>query len=244
MAVIGLTCHDREIGTSLADSEAHHLLSRTYTDAILESGGIPIVLPAAPVSAVATVLDRIDGLLITGGGDIDPVRYGRENERSSEIDGRRDVWELALVAGARRRGLPTLGICRGCQSVNVVAGGTLHQHVWGTEHHRHLMNEERTRLATDHHDVELSGLLKEIYGTGRRRVNTLHHQSIADLGPGLSVAATAPDGIIEGVAGEDGWPVVAVQWHPERMDPADERPLFDWLISMSGGRGTDATSTQ
>lgn len=234
MPVIGLTCYDSPLDTTIATAEPHNLLSRTYTDALLAVGAIPILLPAAGPDNVERVLDLLDGLVISGGGDIDPWLYGQENTDSTDIDGRRDAWELALVRSARRRGLPTLGICRGCQIVNVAAGGDLRQDAWDTDTHVDLWNHDRTHRATDHHPVTLSGPLVEVYGTAERLVNTLHHQSLDRIGADLDVVATAPDGCVEAVAASDGWRMLAVQWHPERMDLSDERPLFEWLVDAAG----------
>lgn len=126
-----------------------------------------------------------------------------------------------------------LGVCRGLQVLNVALGGTLHQHVWDSDEHTHLWNADRTHLATGHHDVALNGTLREIYGKDARRVNSLHHQSIDRIGRGLEVAATAPDGRIEAAASTEPWPAIGVQWHPERLDLADEQPLFRWITEQS-----------
>ncbi|MEX2654461.1 MAG: gamma-glutamyl-gamma-aminobutyrate hydrolase family protein [Acidimicrobiia bacterium] len=234
MPVIGLSCWERPYDTTIASGERHHMLSATYTTALLAAGAIPVLLPSIDPDHAPAVISRIDGLVITGGGDIDPSRYGAENTDSTDIDPIRDAWELALVTEARRQGVPMLGICRGSQILNVALGGTLHQHVWGSVDHPHLWNEDRTQLANGHHDVTLDGKLREIYGKDARRVNSLHHQSLDRIGSDLEVMATAPDGRTEAVATTGRWPAVAVQWHPERLDLADEQPLFRWIVSACG----------
>lgn len=231
MPIIGLTCWERPVDTNYARAERTHMLSSTYTTALVAAGATPVLLPSVGPEHAERVVSTIDGLVISGGGDIDPGRYGAQNTRSSEVDTERDAWELALVSAARRRGVPLLGICRGCQLLNVAFGGTLHQHVWDSEAHPDLWNEDRTTLATGHHDVALTGILTRIYGEDARRVNSLHHQAIDRLGEGLEVVATAPDGRIEGVTATGSWFALAVQWHPERL--ADEQALFGWITEQA-----------
>lgn len=208
------------------------MLSGTYTDALVAAGATPVLLPSLDPAHADGVVAAIDGLVITGGGDIDPQRYGAHDTASTGIDPVRDSWELALVDSAQRRGLPVLGICRGCQILNVARGGTLHQHMWGTEEHPEL--RDAGRLATGHHDVTLTGVLTELYGKDRRRVNSLHHQAIDSVGTGLEVVATASDGHIEAVASPQGPGALGVQWHPERL--TDEQPLFEWIATRATAR--------
>ena len=231
MPLIGLTCWERPYETKYAAAERTHMLSSTYTDALVAAGATPILLPSVGLEHVEVVIAALDGLVISGGGDIDPARYGAINTESAEIDSRRDAWELALVRAARLTGTPLLGVCRGCQVLNVALGGTLNQHVWGSGPHPDLWNEDRTKLANGEHGVELSGVLADIYGTDRRAVNSLHHQSIDRLGDGLDIVATAPDGHVEGVVASDGWPALAVQWHPERL--ATDAPIFTWITARA-----------
>jgi putative glutamine amidotransferase len=231
MPLIGLTCWERPFEPSYAAAERTHMLSSTYTDSLVAAGATPILLPSIELDHIEEVIAAIDGLVITGGGDIDPSRYGAVNTDSAEIDGRRDAWELALVHAARLGGTPLLGICRGCQVLNVAMGGTLHQHLWGSESHPDLWNEDRTKLANGEHDVELSGVLADIYAGDTRTVNSLHHQSIDRLGDCLEVLATAPDGHVEGIGATDGWHALAVQWHPERL--ATDATLFTWITQRA-----------
>jgi len=119
----------------------------------------------------------------------------------------------------------------------VESGGSLRQHVWGSDTHPDLWNHDRTRRATGHHDVVLSGILVGIYGTDRRTVASLHHQAVAAVGEGLEVVATAPDGTIEALAGTGEWPVLAVQWHPERVPFTEEGVLFEWLVRVAARSG-------
>jgi putative glutamine amidotransferase len=234
MPVIGLSCWERPLDTTIATGERHHMLSSTYTAAVTAAGGTPVLLPSVDPRHARAAVARLDGVIITGGGDIDPARYGAENTDSTDIDPVRDAWELALLEAARELSVPLLGVCRGVQVLNVGLGGSLLQHVWDSEAHRHLWSQDRTRLATGHHDVTLAGVLADIYGTESRTVNSLHHQSLDRLGQGLTVVATAPDGRVEAVTSSGRWPVLGVQWHPERLP--DDGPLFDWIVARAADR--------
>src|SRR5690606_36614519 len=149
--VIGLSCWERLYDTDYARRERTHMLSATYTAALVTAGATPLLLPSLPPEHADQSAAAIDGLVLTGGDDIDPRRYGACATASTGIDPTRDGWELALVDAARRRGIPLLGICRGCQILNVSRGGTLHQHVWGTEAHPPLRDADH--LATGQHDI-------------------------------------------------------------------------------------------
>lgn len=233
MPVIGLTCWDRPFDTNYALQERTHMLSSTYTEVLVAAGATPVLLPSIDPRHVDIVLESVDGLVITGGGDMDPATYGAANSDSSDVDRARDQWELALVAAARRHQVPVLGVCRGCQVLNVALGGTLRQHVWGSKSHPHLLDASGTRLETGYHDVSLEGLLVEIYSKDSRRVNSLHHQAIDIVGDGLEVVATTSDGEIEAVVATGPWPALGVQWHPERPDLTDEHPLFRWITEQA-----------
>jgi len=193
-----------------------------YARAVLHAGGLPIRLPldADPRS----YLPILDGLVLTGGADIDPQRYGHPNT-GSDTEALRDEIEFALLAGAIADGLPTLGICRGLQLLNVHAGGTLSQDV--AEHARYDADPgERTHGVFFEPHTRL-GLM---YGQ-TAKVNSLHHQTIDRLGSDLTVAARADDGTIEGLE-MSGHDVLAVQWHPEMLDAPE--PVFDWLVQRAG----------
>ena len=171
--------------------------------------------------------EEADVLLLVGGGDLHPRRYGRCLDGASDIDEARDARELALTEDFLRRGLPVFGICRGLQLINVFFGGTLHQHIGG-----HSRCEGCDRL---HPVCAETGLLCALYGP-RFIVNSAHHQSVDRLGRGLRGLARADDGVVEALAHES-LPVFAVQWHPERLcgaffrpDAADGASLFAALL--------------
>lgn len=189
-----------------------------YARSVYAAGGMPVHLPldADPADWV----HHIDGLVLTGGADIEPARYGRENV-ASETEPARDAVEFALYRAALDDGIPVLGICRGFQLVNVYAGGTLHQDV--PDHARYDLPP-----ATPVHElaVEANSVIQALFGDGHR-VNSLHHQTAADIGSGLRVTARAEDGTPEAIE-LDGERVLAVQWHPEMMDHHD--PTFRWVV--------------
>lgn len=199
-----------------------------YARAVLAAGGLPTYVPVDLDPADAA--DNLDGLLLTGGADIEPARYGgpvqSDDYPSVPI---RDDYEFRLYAAAVDRALPTLGVCRGLQLINVAAGGTLLQHV---PTHAGL-DASPTR---EHHDVvtEAGSRLAGIYGE-RRGVNSLHHQAVDRLGADLRVTGRAEDGGVEGIEHVE-LPIVAVQWHPEMMPTASTDPIFAWLVRQAGDR--------
>ena len=199
-------------------------LGLTYMRAIELAGGVPVVLPPLQ-DGMATLLDRLDGICLSGGPDLDPAAYGAD-ERHTELgptEPSLDAFELSLVRLALMRNMPILAICRGSQALNVACGGTLHQHVEG---HR------QTEMATEAtHQVEITAhsRLHRMVRTRTLGVNSFHHQAVDQVGEGLRVVARASDGTIEGIEG-DGF-VVGVQWHAETM--VAHMPLFEALVTAA-----------
>ncbi len=196
-----------------------------YGRGVLEAGGVPIFLPldVDPVD----FMDHLDGVLLTGGADIEPARYGHESQTDAfPPEPLRDDHECAVLQAAIDLSLPTVGICRGLQLINVHAGGTLHQDVPA-----HAGFDHPT--ATEWHGVsfESGSVLAGIY-TDDRRVNSLHHQTVDRLGAGLRATAFAEDASIEGLEHES-LPIVAVQWHPEMLPGRPGDPLFAWLVNRA-----------
>src|ERR1700742_1084430 len=200
-------------------------LGMTYLRTLDAAGAIPVVLPPTGTDHLEGLLDRLDGICLSGGPDLDPAAYGAA-DRPRELgptEPSLDAFELSLVKLALVRGLPILAICRGAQALNVACGGTLRQHVPG---HR------QTALATEAtHEVEIAlhSRLHRMVRTRTLAVNSFHHQAVGELGEGLRVVATAPDGTIEAIEG-DGF-VVGVQWHAETM--AAHMPLFEALVTAA-----------
>jgi len=212
-------------------------INTSYVEAVVAAGGLPVVLPVLDPSLAGAMLDGLDGLLLSGGGDISPARYGEEPvPEVYGVDERRDAFELALVEAALERNLPVLGVCRGHQVLNVALGGRLIQHVGLLSPVNH---QERERYGEIIHAVVLEpdSLVASVLEATEVGVNTLHHQAVAEPGRGLRVVArSAEDGLIEAVEHEDHR-MIGVQWHPELLRPrADQRRLFAWLVDQAEQR--------
>lgn len=208
-------------------------LNAAYVAAVERAGGVPLVVPPlARVDEAARILDVAQGLVLTGGEDVEPGRYGAAPHPALRVtSAARDATEIALVTLARDRTLPTLGICRGIQLINVAFGGSLVQDI-PSERPDALAHDdpERARDAIVHEiEVEPGSRVAEVMGPGPRRVNSLHHQAVDRVAEGLRATAWAGDGIIEAIeAPSDAWWMLAIQWHPEDLDetsPADRRPF-------------------
>jgi gamma-glutamyl-gamma-aminobutyrate hydrolase PuuD len=202
-----------------------------YAEAVRRAGVEPVLIsPEAPIPIAG-----LDGLLISGGSDVDPARYGEEPYATTDsVDRERDAMEAALIEQALQADLPLLAICRGLQLLNVVRGGTLVQHLENTELHR-VKNLAEVHLI----EVVPGTKLASIIGTAPQIVNSRHHQAVGRLGEGLRVSATAPDGVVEALEDPLKRFVVAVQWHPEeRIDlGAHDRALFVAFAAALEPRG-------
>lgn len=207
-------------------------LNVAYTAAARAAGLRPFILPVLGAADAAAMLDGMDGLLLTGGEDVAPARYGeRPHPTVGDVHTGRDEFELALIRAARDRALPTFAICRGAQVANVALGGTLVQDIpsqvpEAIAHESGLGRTDRTHVVR----IVPHSRLASACGATEIHVNSMHHQSLARVAPGLVATAHAPDGVIEGVEwGDDDWWMLGVQWHPEELvgsaEPWD-RSLF------------------
>jgi len=230
--VIGLTTYKQRAQTGVWDVTAA-FLPAVYFEAVQRAGGIPVLLPPQPADAeaVSRVLDGVDGLIVTGGADVDPARYGQDAAPETDKPHlERDAWEDALLSAAIERELPFLGICRGMQVLNVNRGGSLHQHL------PDLVGDDRFRIgkgefATNEVVVEPGTGLGALVGE-KLPVKSYHHQGLDRVGEGLRVTARTDDGIAQAVELE-GVPFgVAVQWHPEE-DAAEDARLFAGLVDAA-----------
>lgn len=235
---IAITTWKRPLPTFLGDRTVLYTLGEEYVDAVAEHGTVPLLVPHVGEDEADAVLDAVEGLVIAGGGDVDPASYGHEPAGSKETSLTADRSELALARRARARGVPTLAVCRGMQVVNVAFGGTLHQDVGEPGGVHPPISDDPDEVLASRHPVDIvaGSRLAEVLGSGERIVNNIHHQTVATLAPGFRVAATASDGVIEAIEPEtDDWPVLAVQWHPEKLAGADAR-LFAWLARLAERR--------
>jgi putative glutamine amidotransferase len=218
-------------------------LNEAYPSAVIAAGGLPVTLPS--MADPAACLDRIDGLLLTGGGDIAPHRYAGRcalDDRNYGVDDERDTFELSLFRLALERGVPVFAICRGLQVMNVALGGTLIHHIEADPADRpggvHRQQEAGIAPDADWHTIDLADHpFASLFADGASlMVNSFHHQGIRDLAPGLTAIGIAPDGLVEAVVVEGAPFALGVQWHPElmfRRDPSHLRG-FRAFISAAG----------
>ncbi len=219
--------------SAVIDGARRIKVNQSYTDALLAAGLLPLVIPPIgdPERAVH-VLDAVQGLVLTGGEDVDPERFGEHaHSTTGAPHAARDACEIALAKEAQRRRIPTLAICRGMQVLNVALGGTLIQDIpseLGTAIAHNPGGDRnarvhRVRIATD-------SALRDVIGTDSIETNSFHHQALREVASSLRVTASGPDGVIEGVESTDpGWWMIGVQWHPEDLvgtAEAWDRQLF------------------
>jgi putative glutamine amidotransferase len=232
--IIGITCYEEEAVWGNWRTVAA-ILPVSYVRSIERAGGIPVLVPPQQVSAeeAARLVERLDGLVMAGGNDVEPSRYGHEAHETTVVaGGERDALELSTVQAAIDHELPTLAICRGLQVLNVARGGTLVQHlpdVVGHERHSPTPGSFGVHQVR----VEPGTKLSTLVAWDEAAVPTHHHQGIGELGKGLRPAAFADDGVVEAVE-DAGLPfLVGVQWHPEAgEDPA----LFEALVAAARER--------
>ena len=215
-----------------------------YAESVSGAGGIPVIIPRS--ADAAALVDRLDGLLLSGGEDVQPSRYGAETGPiATQHDPGRDEFEIALIHAALERRLPILGICRGVQILNVALGGTLVQHLEIRDGFDHSMTDEprgtrRHGIVIESGSMLAAALHGEISEDNRARVNSFHHQAIDAPGAGHTTVARADDGTIEAVE-DAGRGILGVQWHPEMHDGLD--PLFTWFIQFAAEQSADRKGT-
>jgi putative glutamine amidotransferase len=236
------------IGITTAIEEERYFIRQSYVRAITEAGGLPVLLPPIqdPV-LIQGYLERIDGLLLSGGGDICPVFFNSEpSDKLSLVYWERDNFEMQLAKLALKAELPILGVCRGHQVLNVATGGALIQDI-ATEIEKSLPHKQDGTREKPWHSVKINpkSRLAEILkaatpGTPLEQfpVNSIHHQSISKVGKGFKVVAESPDGVIEAIENDSASFVIGVQWHPEdliKLDPV-YLGLFSSLVKASAGK--------
>jgi putative glutamine amidotransferase len=225
--VVGVTGFHDEAVLHAGGRYRSVMCETAYTDALRAHGALAVVLPANP-GHVAAIAEVVDALLLTGGPDISPARYGHPRDpRSHQADELRDEFELALIGAAHAAGLPILGVCRGMQMINIAFGGTLAQHVEG-----HLLTDgaaDPVQPIT----VEAGSRLHAAFPDPVLAVNSLHHQAVATIGEDLTAAARALDGTVEALEHVSA-PILGVQWHPEKLaDDTTQNALMTWLLSRA-----------
>jgi putative glutamine amidotransferase len=235
--LIGITAYTRSWVEKGWDYDVSYASNATAIEA---AGGLPVLIPAkVSMETLRAIYERLDGMLLPGGGDIDPNIYHAEKHKTTGgIDNDRDRTEIALTQWAYEDDLPTFGICRGIQVMNVALGGTLVQDIPSlveTELRHDTTNEPRAQIL---HNVKLAkdSVLAKIVGTNLIDVNSLHHQSIGVASPKVRVTGHAPDGVVESIEVPNKDFILAVQWHPEDLIDNDERMLNIFKVFIEKAR--------
>lgn len=224
--VIGITTKTRFVGGSGSSSTTEIQYSPCeYIQSVYRAGGIPILLPLVACNdSIEAWLERLDGLILSGGRDIDPILYGQEPSKElGGIDGPKDDMEALLVNRILAGKMPTLGICRGIQIVNAIAGGTLFQDVSQAtkkpiKHFQSTSDERPTHTV----QIEKGSWMESVFGGTSARVNSYHHQCVDEVAPDFKVTARASDGIIEAIEHQKHAFLMCVQFHPEMMNHLPE----------------------
>ncbi|MFC4077638.1 gamma-glutamyl-gamma-aminobutyrate hydrolase family protein [Salinithrix halophila] len=221
--------------------QGFHVVGHDYIQAVGKAGGLPIGLPVLDPREAKGIIAQLDGLLLSGGEDIDPSLYGeRPDMRCWTLVPERDQFELALLREAMDQGLPVLAVCRGMQLLNIAFGGTLYKDVSDIPGGSLCHQFHRAPRWYPAHRVTLKGKeLKQWFQTDEIETNSYHHQVVKEVGMGLEVAAVAEDGVVESLRHPDHPQVLAIQWHPETMAVQNERGMipFHWLIARILERG-------
>jgi putative glutamine amidotransferase len=238
--LILVSCWRRELPTYLGERTRLETLDPAYAERVSDAGGQVVLLSRPPDGLQQAARDLValaDGVVLSGGGDVDPSAYGARRENVSDEDTAADEFELALISAARESAVPTLAICRGAQLLAVAHGGRLAQRPPAVSGHAELAGMSPDEILGARHPVALAPRSRVARALCRETlpVNTIHHHQIADAGE-LEVTATAPGGVIEAVEPRTGWACVGVQWHPEKMDEPEQRGLFEQLVGDARAR--------
>ena len=215
--VIGITTDFEEDGKSI--------LKNTYVQAVIRAGGLPMIVPVGLEQDVDQLVAMLDGLLLSGGNDINPMLFNEEpHEHLGEVSPSRDSSELELARRMLKTGKPILGICRGLQVLNVAVGGTLYQDLHKQNEGPILQHVQKAPNTHSSHYVQVDkgSLLESIAGSDRIQVNSYHHQSLKDVPPIFKITGVASDGIVEAIESTDEQFVLGLQWHPEALSAAKD----------------------
>jgi putative glutamine amidotransferase len=211
-----------------------YTLGSEYPGSVAAVGGLPLLLPHHRADDAVRVLEGFDGVVIVGGDDVDPARYGMADDGCNKgVSDSADESDLAIARAAHDLRIPLFAICRGCQVLNVAMGGTLFQDMTTDDGIHQPISADPSALMAERHpiQIEAGSRLAKAYGATTHVVNSIHHQAIDGVAPGFRAVAWAPDGVIESIEPADGsWPVLAVQWHPEKITDEGDAVLFEHFV--------------
>lgn len=221
------------IGLTMHTGDGRFVINQAYIKSVESAGGIPICLPAITVENVEALLNKIDGLLVVGGYDIDPILFDEEpHPKLGEVVATRDASDLRVIRAAFEREMPILGVCRGHQVLNVAYGGSLIQDIDSQLEHvvAHHQKSARSQVT---HTVNITGpKLQQIFGGNLVRTNSFHHQAVARVAEGFVVAGSTKDGVIEALEHPIHPYCISVQWHPEELAIAGDEHSKRLLTSF------------
>ncbi len=234
--IIGISAHPRIVPIATGPALLH-TASRFYVDSVERAGGMPVILPVLDPDAVDYLLPAVSGILLTGGGDVAPSRYGAHPiAETHNVDPLRDAFEIRLIRAAIEVDMPLLATCRGMQILNVAMGGSLIQHVpnaTGQDHDR----MDRWHEAVHRVKIEPDSHLADALGATEVDVNSIHHQAVDQAAPGTRAVAWAEDDTVEAIEVPGSPHIVAVQWHPELLeDWPEQQGLFRQLVEHAAAR--------
>ncbi len=242
--LIAISPWRRPLATAVHPQNDLYTIDPEYLDGIERVGGhAALVGFADDVDDAIARLRPFDGLMLSGGDDVDPARYGAIIDGAVDPNPATDSSDEAYLAAAFELGLPVLGICRGVQIINVALGGSLLQDIWGSSDVHparnagpHAAANAEEMLSRRHAvNLEAGSLIAELFGSESIETNSLHHQAVDRLADDLRVTGRAEDGIVE-VVEHRHQPLLGVQWHPERMPPGTHDQIFDWLVQAAGAQ--------
>ncbi|MCD8009884.1 MAG: gamma-glutamyl-gamma-aminobutyrate hydrolase family protein [Lachnospiraceae bacterium] len=238
--IIGITCNfDYKDDVGMVScmgitGQQWHFVADNYVDSVERAGGVPVLIPiCANMETVWRMVEGMDGILISGGHDVNPQEYGeRANGKCGRLMPRRDRQDIALARHVLNETMkPILAICRGIQIMNVAAGGTLYQDLESEGFEHHFTDMYPLNEPTHTVEVKEDSILRGIFGKERVRVNSFHHQAVKRLAEGFVVDAVSEDGVTEGIEPADGRFALGIQWHPEMMyDSEEQLKLFRALV--------------
>ena len=229
--IVGISTGNKDVEMSAGEIECS-VLNSEFINQCNEHGAQVIILPQQQITSIN--LKGIDGLIVTGGGDINPEMYNQiPDETIERVDNLRDSTEINIYKAAEEMKIKTLAICRGHQLLNIYKGGTLYQDLEkaGFQDIDHQKPYENARKHIHEIKIEEDSKLNAIIGNEIIEVNSIHHQGIDKLGKDLKITAKSPDGVIEGIETTNEWNAIGIQWHPEYLDDEPTNKIYNWLIN-------------